>query len=94
MTQIIRLGIALTTMLVGVALGTPPATAASPNGHASCAAQLDQGGTPHGLSESSPGFLGQFTSEEARSAPGVVGTGTSGAARLHGTLFDCLPGEG
>ena len=74
-----------------VLLPTVSAIAASPNPTARCVAALSQGGTPHGLSESAPGFLGTFISGEATSAPGYVGTGTSTAAHQHGGLFDCLP---
>lgn len=82
---------------VSVAIGSTalltstPANASSPSSSSSCSAQLNQGGTPHGLSESPPGFLGQFVSALATSAPGVVGSGSSTFAKLHGDLFACLP---
>lgn len=86
------------TLLIGAFAGTAcvllpagTAIAASPNPAASCVAALSQGATPHGISESAPGFLGQFVAAEATSAPGVVGTGSSTAAQQHGGLFDCLP---
>ena len=75
-----------------VLLPTASAAAASPSPMASCVAALSQGGTPHGLSESAPGFLDTFISAEAMSGPGVVGAGSSTAAQQHGGLFDCLPG--
>ena len=78
--------IGATSLLTGMA-----AYAASPSPTSSCVAQLNQGATPHGLSQSPPGLLGQFVSSEASSAPGVVGSGSSTFAHVHGDLLACLP---
>lgn len=73
-----------------VALSPAPATAVSPNPASSCAGQLSQGGTPHGLSESDPGFLGSFVSELAKASGGAYGHVTSNLAGQHGDLFTCI----
>lgn len=84
--------VCLSAAMGGSALLTStPAYASSPSPSSSCIAQLNQGATPHGLSQSPPGFLGQFVSAEATSAPGVVGLSSSTFAQAHGDLFACLP---
>lgn len=89
MKRITTAGALLGTVLAATVLAGP--AFASPSPDSSCAAQLNQGGTPNGISQSPAGFLGQFTSSEATSSPGVVGSGTSAAAQNHGDFFSCLP---
>ena len=84
--------VVVVALAVGAVLaGGEAASAASPSDASSCAAQLNQGGTPNGVSQAPGGFLGQFTAAEATSAPGMVGTGASNAAQQHGDLSACLP---
>jgi len=71
-----------------------PAAAASPSPSADCVAALQQAGTPSGIAQVPPGFLGSFVSGEAHISPGYVGTGSSTAAQSHGDLFQCLPQPG
>ena len=73
-----------------VALSPAPATAASPNPASSCVGQLNQGATPHGLSESGPGFLGSFVAELAKAGGGAYGDVASSLAGQHGDLFTCV----
>lgn len=81
----------LAAAVLGVVVLSPvPATAASPNPASSCAGQLNQGATPHGLSESAPGFLGSFVSELAKAGGGAYGHVTSNLAGQHGDLFTCI----
>jgi len=78
-------------LVLGVVVLSPvPATAASPNPASSCAGQLNQGATPHGLSESAPGVLGSFVSELAKAGGGAYGHVTSNLAGQHGDLFTCI----
>jgi hypothetical protein len=67
-----------------------PAVAASPPPSSSCAAQVNQAGTPHGFAQMPAEFLGAFTSGEATSAPGYVGSGASSLAPLHGDIWSCI----
>lgn len=69
---------------------TTPALAVSPPSSSSCAAQLNQAGTPHGFAQMPAGFVGAFTSAEATSAPGYVGSGASQLGPLHGDLWTCI----
>jgi hypothetical protein len=67
-----------------------PALAVSPPPSSSCAAQVNQAGTPHGFAQMPGGFVGAFTSGEATSAPGYVGAGASSFGPLHGDLWTCI----
>lgn len=73
-----------------VALSPIPATASSPSPASSCVGQLNQGATPHGASESEPGFLGSFVSQQARASGSAYGDASSDLAAEHGDLFTCL----
>lgn len=90
-TRVTLTALASSAVLVGLpTLAATPAHAASPAPTASCAAALSQGGTPHGVSQSDPGFLGSFVSGLARSGPGTVGTTLSTVAVVHGDLGTCF----
>lgn len=78
----------------GTMLAAAPAEAAFPNTKASCGAQLSQGGTPNGLSQTAPGFLGSFVSSTAKSGAGAVGGPAAAAAGVHGDLGTCLEALG
>ena len=81
----------LPAAVLGVVVLSPvPATAASPNPASSCAGQFNQGATPHGLSESAPGFLGSFVSELAKAGGGAYGHVAANLAGQHGDLFTCV----
>lgn len=73
-----------------VAFGAGPAMAAPPSPMSSCIGQLSQGATPHGLSESAPGFLGSFVSESAKASRGAYGDVASSLAGQHGDLLTCI----
>ncbi len=73
-----------------LSVGAASASAASPSPVSSCAGQLSQGGTPHGLSESAPGDLGRFVSGMTKGSAGSLGDLTSGLAQQHGDLFACI----
>ena len=86
-----RLIVCLPAVVFGVVVLSPvPATAASPNPASSCAGQLSQGATPHGLSGSAPGFLGSFVSELAKAGDGAYGDIAANLAGQHGDLFMCI----
>lgn len=78
-----------TALAALLALAVP--ASAVPADAASCAGQLSQGATPHGASESAPGFLGDFLSATASSQPGAVGESSRTFSRQHGDLGACLP---
>lgn len=81
----------LPAAFLGVAALSPaPASAVSPNPASNCVGQLNQGGTPHGLSEADPGFLGSFVSGLAKGGGGAYGHVTSSLAGEHGDLFTCI----
>ena len=95
MTRFTSTLLAVTCLAVtGAAVAATPAAAASPSPKASCASALNQGGTPNGISQSDPGFLGQFVSDTATSGRDAVGGPTSTAADRHGDLSTCLAALG
>lgn len=88
--QCITLGVASSAVVGLLALSPTPASASSPNPASSCAGQLNQGATPHGLSAAEPGFLGSFVSGLATSGGATYGTVASSLAGGHGDLFTCI----
>ena len=73
-----------------MALCPIPASASSPNPASSCAGQLNQGATPHGVSGAEPGSLGLFVSGMASAGGATYGRVSSGLAEGHGDLFTCV----
>jgi hypothetical protein len=85
------LGCVAASAIVGLmALSPTSASASSPNPASSCAGQLNQGATPHGLSGAEPGFLGSFVSASATAGGPTYGAVSSTLARGHGDLFACI----
>ena len=72
------------------AISPTSASASSPSPASSCAGQLNQGATPHGLSGAEPGFLGGFVSGMARAGGATYGEVSSSLAGMHGDLFACV----
>jgi hypothetical protein len=86
----VRICIAGSTVVGLMALGPTIASASSPSPASSCVGQLSQGATPHGFSESQPGFLGSFVSQLARAGGPTYGDVSSRLAGEHGDLFMCI----
>ncbi len=86
----VTLGVAASAIVGLITLSPAPASASSPNPASSCAGQLNQGATPHGLSGAESGFLGSFVSRVATAGGGTYGVVSSTLAGGHGDLFTCI----
>ncbi len=86
----VRVCVAATAIVGLMAVSPTPASASSPNPASSCAAQLNQGATPLGLSGAEPGFLGSFASGMATAGGATYGAVSSTLAGGHGDLITCV----